>query len=119
MQSATLSLTGLARFRRGQSRHPYDAVIGAIEPSFSTDATFTERDQLALAVDDTAGDTAGASEPVGKVPASLSFSNGQGTSIAYDLIDCQPNSYSWSDLIAADTDLSEPIDYHVADVEVA
>jgi len=52
MQSATISLSGLARFRRGQSRHPYDAVVDAIEPSFSTDATFTERDQLALAVDD-------------------------------------------------------------------
>jgi len=52
MQTATISLSGLARFRRGQSRHPYDAVVDAIEPSFSTDAVFTERDQLALAVDD-------------------------------------------------------------------
>ncbi|QLH80981.1 phage tail tube protein [Halosimplex pelagicum] len=114
MQSASLSLSGLARFRRGQSRHPYDAVTGAIEPSLSTDATFTERDQLALAVDDTAGDA-----PVGKVPATLSFENGQGDTIGYDLTDCQPTSCSWSDLVAADADLSEPIDYHVADVAVA
>jgi hypothetical protein len=114
MQSATLSLSGLARFRRGQDRHPYDAVVDAIEPSFSTDATFTERDQLALAVDNTAGSDG----PVGKVPASFTLSNGQGTTITYNLTDCQPTSYTWSDLVAPDTDLGEPIDYHVADVEV-
>jgi len=112
MQSTTLSLSGLARFRRGQGRHPYDAVVDAIEPSFSTDATFTERDQLALAVDDTAGEGG----PVGKVPATFGLENGQGDTIEYTLEDCQPTSYSWSDLVAPDADLGEPIDYHVADV---
>lgn len=114
MQSATLSLSGLARFRRGQDRHPYDAVTGAIEPSLSTDATFTERDQLAAAVDDTAG----TSGPVGKVPAEITFENSQGTTIGYSLSKVQPTTYSWSDLVG-ETDLGEPIDYHVADVEVA
>lgn len=114
MSSATLSLSGLARFRRGQDRHPYDAVVDAMEPSFSTDAVFTERDQLALAVDNTAGSDG----PVGKVPATLSFENGQGVTISYTLTDCQPTSYSWSNLVGAE-DLSEPIDYHVSDVEVA
>lgn len=113
MQSTTLSLSGLARFRRGQGRHPYDAVVDAIEPSFSTDATFTERDQLTLAVDDTAG----TSGPVGKVPATFALENGQGDTIEYSLSDCQPTSYSWSDLVAPDADLGEPIDYHVSDVE--
>ena len=112
MQSTTLSLSGLARFRRGQDRHPYDAVVDAIEPSFSTDAIFTERDQLTAAVDDTAG-TDG---PVGKVPATFSLENGQGDTIEYSLTECQPTSYSWADLVAPDADLSEPIDYHVADV---
>jgi len=112
LQSATLSLSGLARFRRGADRKPYDAVTGPIEPSLSSDVTFTERDQLAMAVDN-------ADETVGKVPATLEFSNGQGTTIAYNLSGVQPNSYSWSDLVAPDSDLAEPIDYHVADVEVA
>ncbi|SEQ30645.1 phage tail tube protein [Natrinema salaciae] len=110
MQSTTLSLSGLARFRRGQDRHPFDAVVDAIEPSFSTDATFTERDQLALAVDDSRDG------PVGKVPASFALENGVGDTIEYTLEDCQPTSYSWADLVAPDSDLSEPIDYHVADV---
>lgn len=112
MQSATLSLSGLARFRRGQSRHPYDAVVDAIEPSLSTDSIWTERDQLAMAVDD-AGDV------VGKVPATLQFENGQGTTIGYNLPGVQPTSYGWSDLVTPDSDLSEPIDWHVANVEVA
>jgi len=109
MQTATISLSGLARFRRGQSRHPYDAVVDAIEPSFSTDAVFTERDQLALAVDDV-------DEQVAKVPGSMEFENGQGDTIEYAMEGLQPNTYGWSDLVAADTDLSEPIDYHVTNI---
>ncbi|RLM67628.1 hypothetical protein [Halorubrum sp. Atlit-26R] len=113
MQSATISLTGLARFRRGQGRHPYNAVTGAIEPAFSTDAIFTERDQLALAVDDVDDSDY---EQIGKVSGELTFENGQGDTIEYALDDLQPTSYSWSDLVAADTDLTEPIDYHVTNV---
>ncbi|RQG93729.1 phage tail tube protein [Natrarchaeobius oligotrophus] len=111
MQSASLSLAGLARFRRGQSRHPHSAVVDAIEPSFSTDATFTERDQLALAADDTQD-----SDVVDKTSATFSLENGQGETIEYDLDDCQPNSYDWSNLVAPEEDLSEPIDYHVGGV---
>ena len=113
MQSSTISLSGLARFRRGQSRHPNDAVADAIEPSFSSDAVFTERDQLALAVD---GVDSGSYEQVGKVAGSVTFENGQGSTIEYAMEGLQPTTYSWSDLVAADTDLSEPIDYHVTNV---
>jgi hypothetical protein len=113
MQSATISLTGLARFRRGQGRHPYDAVTGAIEPSFSTDAIFTERDQLAAAVDDVDNSDY---EQIGKVPGVVTFENGKGDTIEYALDDLQPTSYSWADLVAADTDLTEPIDWHVTNV---
>jgi len=115
LQSASLSLSGLHRFRRGQSRQPYDAVVDAIEPSLSTDAIFTERDQLAQAIDDTRG----TSDEVPTASGSLAFENAGGTTITYNLTDCQPTSYSWSDLVAPDSDLSEPIDWHVADVEVA
>ncbi|AGN33840.1 hypothetical protein HALG_00052 [Halorubrum virus CGphi46] len=110
MSSATLSLTGLARFRRGQDRHPYDAVADAIAPEFQTDAVFTERDQLALAVDDV--DTP-APETVGSVPAEFGLENGQGDTITYTLEGCSPANYAWSDLVAPDADLSEPITYQV------
>lgn len=113
LQSATLSLAGLARFRRGQSRQPFDAVVDAIEPSFTTDATFTERNQLTLAYGGTSP-----SDTVGAVSGTLSFENGNGTSIGYNLSGLQPTNYSWSDLVAPDADLGEPIDYHVTDVGV-
>jgi hypothetical protein len=113
MQSATLSLTGLARLRRGQDRHPVDAVVDAIQPSFSTDAIFTERDQLALAVDDV---DSGSYEQVGQVAGEFALENGNGNTITYSLSNLQPTSYAWSDLVAPDSDLSEPIEYHVTDV---
>jgi len=114
LQSASLSLSNLASLRRGQDRKPYDAVTGAIEPSFSTDAVYTEKDQNTLAY----GSTAGGVEIVGAVDGTLSFENGQGDTIEYALSGLQPNTYNWADLISADTNLTEPIDYHVADIEV-
>ncbi|WP_254768233.1 phage tail tube protein [Salinilacihabitans rarus] len=114
MQTASLSLSGLARFRRGQSRHPFDAVVGAIEPSLSTDATFTENAQLQAAY----GGATTPQDTIGKVSGSLSFQNGQGTTISYDLTGLQPTSYGWNDLVNPDEDLSEAVEYHVADVAV-
>ena len=115
LQSASLSLSNLASLRRGQDRKPYDAVTGAIEPSLSTDAIYTEKDQNTLAYGNTSG---GNIEIVGAVDGSLSFENGQGNSIEYALSGLQPNTYNWADLITADTNLTEPTDYHVTDVEV-
>jgi len=115
MQSASLSLSNLARLRRGQNRKPYDAVTGPIEPSFSTDATYTEADQNTLAYGSTSG---GGIEIVDAVDGTFSLENGQGDTIEYALSGLQPNTYNWADLVSADTDLTEPIDYHVADVEV-
>lgn len=112
-QSATISLAGLARFRRGQGRHPYDAVTGAIEPSFSTQSTFTERDQLKQAVDDV-DDTD--YESVNRAPGTVTFENGLGETIEYAMSGLQPTNYAWADLVAPDTDLSEPIDYHATDI---
>lgn len=114
MSSASLSLAGLARFRRGQERHPYDAVVDAIEPEFQTDAVFTERDQLALAVDDVDDSDI---EEMDAVDGEFALENGQGDTITYTLSDLQPTSYGWADLIAPDADLTESIQYHVSDVE--
>lgn len=114
MQSCTLQLSNLSRMRTGQSRKPYDAVTGAIEPSLSSNATLTENDQKTLSAASTSN---GGVEIVGAVDAVFSMENGLGDTIEYALSGVQPTTYSWADLVAADTDLSEPIDYHVADVE--
>ena len=114
LQTATLSLSNLARMRRGQDRKPFDAVTSAIEPSLSTDAVFTEADQQTLAY----GSTNGGIEIIDAVGGELAFENGQGETITYDLSGVQPTTYDWSDLVNPDTDLTEVVEYHVADVEV-
>lgn len=114
MQTATLSLSNLARFRRGQSRHPFDAVVDAIEPSFSSDAILTERDQLELAYGGTTP-----SDTVDDVDGTFSLENGEAEMVEYVMKGMQPTSYSWNDLVNADEDLTESIEYHVAMVEVA
>ena len=113
MQSATISIAGLARFRRGQGRHPYNAVTGAIEPSLSLQSTFTERDQLELArADGTPVET------IDKTDAVFAFENAAGETIEYTISDVQPTTYSWQDLVAADSDLNESVDFHATNVEV-
>jgi len=116
LQSASLSLSGLARFRRGQSRKPFDAVVDAISPSLSTTATFTEDDQQQASY---GGSGTAVQDTVDKVSGVLTFENGQGNTIEYTLSGLQPANYGWSDLVTPDTDLSEPVEWHIADVEAA
>ena len=113
LQSATLSMSNLARFRPQQDRHPYDAVVGAIEPSFQSAAIFDGPDQLELAYGGTTP-----SDTVDTADGTLTFENGLAETIEYSLTDLQPTSYSWDALVDPDTDLTEPITYHVADVGV-
>jgi len=113
LQSATLSIPTGARFHRGADRHPVDAVIGNVDASLSSDAIFTGPDQLELAYGG-----ASPSSAISATTASLTFTNGAGTTIGYDLSGVKPNSYNWSDLVSGDSDLTEPIDYHVNGVSV-
>lgn len=116
VQSATLSLSNLARFRRGGDRQPFDAVAGATEPSLSADVTLTEEDQRNLAYGGST-ETRPADE-IDAVSGQLALENGLGDTITYDLSKLQPTTYGWADLVAQDTDVSESTDFHVADVEV-
>lgn len=114
LQSTTLSLSNLARFRRGQDRHPHDAVTGAIEPELQSDSTFTERDQLDIAL--SGHDESAAT--IDKVDGELTFENGNGETIEYKIEGMQPTNYTWGQLVDPDDDLSEPATYHVTGVEV-
>lgn len=115
LTSATLSLANLSRFRQEASRTPLDAVVGATSPELSTDANFTEADQLEAAIGGNSV-TSIADQIDGHASGSLDFTNGAGTTISYSLTRLQPANYQWTDLINADGDLSEPVTYHVADV---
>lgn len=113
LQSLTVSLSGLARFRRGQSRHPFDAVVDAMEPSVSLDAVLTTGDHRDIAY---GGGTA-PSDTLNSVTASLTFENGNGSTISYDLLDLDPSTYSWSDLVSAE-DTTESLEFHMRTMEV-
>lgn len=111
LQSASLTLPNLARFRRGAGIHPVDAVPGAVEPELSTNATFTETDRLDIAY---GNDTPAAM--LDEVDATLEFTNDQDTTIGYD-VSAKPNNYPWNDLVQGDADLSEDITWHVSSLE--
>lgn len=114
LQSFSIDISGMARFRRGQQQEPVDAVVGAYEPSFSVTAILEDGTQRELAYG-----TAGATQPQDTVDTSsgtVTITNPAGTVATYSLSDLQPTSYDWSDLVAADTDITEPVEYHATDV---
>lgn len=117
MQSLSLELSGLARFRRGQSRHPTDAVTGAIQPALSLQAILKDGTRTELGYG-----SAGATSPqdtIDKTPGTLTFDNSSGTVAQYNLSGLQPTTQDWADLTSSDTDITDPTDFHVAGVAVA
>jgi hypothetical protein len=114
LQSVTLEVSGMARFRRGQQQTAVDAVVGAYEPSLSVEATLEDGTQRELAYG-----TSGATQPQDTVDSSageITVANPGGTVATYTLSDLQPTSYSWNALVEAESDITEPVDYHLTDV---
>ena len=117
LQSLTLEVSGMARFRRGQQQDPVDAVVGAYEPSLTVEAIYEDGTQTELAYG-----TSGATVPQDTVDSSsgtLTAANPAGTVAEYNLSGLQPTSHDWADLVSADTDITAPTEYHVTDVTVA
>jgi len=114
LSSMTLSLSNLARMRYGQSQIAESATIAGYEPSLSTDAIYTEADQLDRAL---TGRSSGSL--VDATGATIPFTNGNGDTITYTVSGAQPNSHDWSDLVSPDTELSESVDYHITGVGVS
>jgi hypothetical protein len=115
LQSATLSLDGLARRQEQQERGPRVMVVDEMEPELTTDAVFSEVDQLDLALN---GGTSGSVLQQLQAASSggLTFENGNGSVVQFELIDPTPNNYAWNDLVAPDTDLTEEVTYQLHDV---
>lgn len=118
LQSATLSITGVSRFRRGAQRAPVDAVVGPCETSFDTSAIITGTDELELAYG--AASSTAPQDTVGGVSAALDIATAGGTPVAtYAMENATPNSHAWADLVTADTDTTESISWQVNGVSVA
>ncbi|ELZ96056.1 hypothetical protein C440_05682 [Haloferax mucosum ATCC BAA-1512] len=117
LQNATLSLSPSARFHRGTSRHPVDAVIGDVTPTLSTTGIYSGPGAVERAFGDT-----GATTPADRLTAvngTVSTTNGSGTTTSYNLTGLKPQSYNWQDLVAPDTDLTDPVTYNVSNVTVS
>jgi hypothetical protein len=117
LQSATLSLDGLARRQEQQERGPRVMVVDEMEPEFTTDAVFSEVDQLDLALN---GGTSGSvlQQLQAATSGGLTLENGNGTVVQFEIIDPTPNNYAWNDLVAPDSDLTEEVTYQVHDVSL-
>ena len=117
LQSVTLEVSGMARFRRGQQQTAVDAVVGAYEPSLSVEATLEDGTQRELAYG-----TSGATQPQDTVDSSsgeITVANPAGTLTTYTLEGLQPNTYDWSSLVSADDDITDPVDYHLTNISHA
>jgi hypothetical protein len=117
LQSASLDISGMARFRRGQSRFAVDAVVGAYEPTLSVEAILSGDQNRTLAYGSST-----ATEPLDTIDESsgeLSISNRNGTLVTYTLSGLQPNTFDYADLVSPDADVTDPTDFQVKDVTSA
>jgi len=114
LQSATLSFDALTRFERGASRQPIAAVPGPAQKTLDVAAIFTETDQLATAYGASAATSV--QDSVNAISGSLTISPGGTPAASYELSGLAPETYAWSDLVAADTSLTEPVTFQLADI---
>ena len=92
-------------------------MVGAYEPSLSVEATLEDTVQRELAYG-----TSGATQPQDTVDEStgtITVDNPGGTVATYTVDGLQPTTYDWSNLVSADTDITEPVDYHATNVSFA
>jgi len=116
LQSFSIDISGMARFRRGQQRTATAAVVGAYEPSLNVEATLLDGTQLEYAYG--SGDATEPGDTIDSRAGTASFANPAGNLVSYDLAGLQPTTYDWADLTSADTDITDPTDYHMTDVSV-
>lgn len=121
LQSATLTFDGpLARFHTGPSRTPIDAVAGAPQSSLETEAIFGEQGTSHLELAYGSSGATGPEDQLSNVAGSLAFDVAGSTVATYTLPKLKPDTYDWSDLVSGDTDLTEPVNWHVnGEVSVA
>lgn len=115
LSSMTLSISDLARFRRGTGRKPYEAVIGPVTPTLDIQADFTEESpsHLELAYGD-----ANAPVDTGEVDTAsidIDVTNRSGGTHSYEIGAAKPATYGWEDLTESDADEQESITFNIFD----
>jgi hypothetical protein len=110
-QSITLSFSNISRYQRGSSRTATNAVLAAPETTLDVAAIYGGNDTLELAY---GGTSATAPEDqLTNVSGDLTFDVGGTTVATYSFAKLKPDSYEWADLLDEETDLTDPVTYHV------
>jgi|APHM01.1.fsa_nt_gi hypothetical protein len=116
LDSVTVTISSLHRLRRELDQVATGAVVGAIEVEVDIEGTFTETDQLNLAVTGT-----GKGELSGETDITLTFSRALGgtTSLTYVVAGARPDSYEWSNLVSPGDDHTENVTFVAENVTAA
>lgn len=117
LQSATLSCQPLAMFINGPGRHPTDAVNQRPEPELQMNAVFDDRSNLKRAYG--SGNATSPEDSVNGYPATLSFDDAAGNSVAqYNISGLTAGQWSWENLVSGDTPAAESLTAQMDDLEV-
>lgn len=117
LQSFTLSFSELSRYHFGADRSPTSAVVGPVEGTFDL-ATIYERDDFVESAYGSTGSTS-PQDDVDQLSVNVELSNANGRVRLFSF-SASPRSYDWSDLLAADTDLTDPVTFDVlGDVSIS
>lgn len=111
LQSATLSISNIARFQRDGNPTPADIVVAQPTASLETTGIYDGPTRLELALG--ASGATSTEDRVNSVGATLTLSSAATTISTYNLAKCTPGTYGWSDLISGDADLVENVSWNV------
>lgn len=113
LQSLTLSIDGpISRFQRGPDPVAENAILGVPQKTLEMTPRFTGPSTSLERAYGTASATS-TQDTLDNVSASVTFDAAGSTVATFDLPKLKPDDYDWSDLVAADTDLTEPTTFHV------
>lgn len=111
LQSATLSFSNIARFQRGTSRTPVDAIAATPQVTLDASAIYNTDDYLELAYG--ASGSTSTQDNLTNVTGTVTLDSAGTTVATYSLPKLKPDNYDWSDLVNGDTDTTDPVTYHV------
>jgi len=113
LESATLSMSNLYRYHRGDQQSPVDATLGAPELSLSVTAIWDDpSNQLEYAYGDT-GDTTPQDSMTGQ-SATVDIDYASSDITQYGLSGCKPTTYDWENVLDGESDTTESVEWVVA-----
>jgi len=110
LQSATLTIDNIARFQRGPSHTPVDAVIAAPETTLDVEAIITGPSTTELAYGSSSATTTQAS--MDSVSGSVDVAANGTTVSTYSLPQLKPDNVAWNQVVETD-DTTESYTMHV------